>query len=61
MKRREFIRQLTDQGCYLFRSGSKHDIYMNSVNGKKSPVPRHNEIKNTLCTLIKNQLGLPKE
>jgi hypothetical protein len=38
--------------------GAKHDIYVNPKNGKKAPVPRHAEIKNTLCELIKKQLGL---
>jgi mRNA interferase HicA len=61
LKRSEFIRWLVDQGCYLFRHGSKHDIYRNPLNGKKAPVPRHNELRDTLCTLIRNQLGLPKQ
>jgi len=30
---------------------------MNRNNGKKAPVLRHSEIKNTLCTLIEKQLG----
>jgi len=31
---------------------------MNRNNGKKAPVPRHGEIKNTLSMLIEKQLGL---
>ncbi len=58
MKRRSFIRELTKAGCSLNRHGKKHDIYVNSENGKKAPVPRHSEIKETLCELIKNQLGI---
>lgn len=58
MKRKEFIKELVKAGCYLKRHGSKHDIYVNSKNGRKAPVPRHAEIKNTLIELIKKQLGL---
>ncbi len=56
MKRSDFIRELDADGCFLKRHGKKHDIYMNPQNDKKAPVPRHSEIKNTLCEIIKNQL-----
>lgn len=46
MKRHEFIRELTRAGCTLHRHGKKHDIYINSLTGRKAPVPRHAEIKN---------------
>jgi len=58
MKRRDLIRELVDAGCYLRRHGKRHDIYMNLKNGKKAPVPRHSEIKESLCDLIRRQLGL---
>jgi predicted RNA binding protein YcfA (HicA-like mRNA interferase family) len=58
VKRRTFIRELTKAGCYLHRHGKKHDIYVNPKNGRKSPIPRHAEIKNTLCEVIRKQLGL---
>ncbi|MDY7012251.1 MAG: type II toxin-antitoxin system HicA family toxin [Cyanobacteriota bacterium] len=60
MKRQEFIRQLERAGCVLHRHGAKHDIYKNRANGKKAPVPRHREIKNSLCRLIQKQLDLPE-
>ena len=44
VKRREFVRGLIDRGCYLKRH--------------VAPVPRHNEIKNTLVRAIRKQLGL---
>jgi mRNA interferase HicA len=46
------------QGCYLKLHGKKHDIYINPINRKQSPVPRHPEIKESLCRLIKKQLGI---
>jgi len=58
MKRRAFIRELTKAGCYLQRHGKRHDIYVNPQNGRKAPVLRHSEIKDSLCELIRKQLGL---
>ncbi len=58
MKRSEFVRELTQAGCQLLRHGARHDIYANPVNGRRVPVPRHAEIKNSLCRLIRHQLGL---
>lgn len=58
MKTDDFLRELTDAGCYLKRHGKKHDIYANPQNGRQAPVPRHTEIKDSLCDLIRKQLGL---
>jgi len=58
VKRNDLIKELVSAGCYLKRHGAKHDVYINPKNGRKAPVPRHMEIKNTLCELIKKQLGL---
>lgn len=58
MKRRAFLRELRRAGCYLKRHGSRHDLYTNPENGRVAPVPRHTEIKNSLCRLIRRQLGL---
>lgn len=40
------------------RHGSNHNLYMNPSTGRKAPIPRHQEIKDTLCALIRKQLGL---
>ncbi|RIK72809.1 MAG: addiction module toxin, HicA family [Planctomycetota bacterium] len=58
MKRVDFIRQLEQAGCELHRHGSRHDVYQNPATGKKAPVPRHREISNSLCRLIRRQLGV---
>jgi mRNA interferase HicA len=58
MKRQDVIRELVRAGCHLLRSGKRHDIYRNAANGRQSPVPRHREVKNSLCALIRRQLGL---
>jgi len=58
MKRHKFIKELVANGCYLKRHGSRHDLYTNPANGKVSPVPRHPEIKDLTCRLIRQQLGI---
>ncbi len=61
MKRKALIAELEQAGCYLARSRGKHDIYKNQANNKSAPIPRHTEIKNTLCQLIRKELGLAKK
>ncbi len=58
MKRTELIRELTAAGCVLKRHGKKHDIYMNPGNARKASVPRHTEIRDSLATATKRQLGV---
>lgn len=58
MKRSELIRQLITAGCVLHRHGARHDIYLNPSNGKKQPVPRHNEVDDKLAKHIKRYLGI---
>ena len=60
MKRSDLIKELVSKGCYLKSHGKKHDIYVSPRNDKKAPVPRHSEVKDSLCELIKNQLGVKK-
>ena len=58
MKRQAFIRELVKAGCELVRHGGQHDIFHNPANGRQAPVPRHREIGESLCVLIRKQLGL---
>ena len=50
--------QIKKEGCVLLRPGSKRDIYLNPLTGKKQPVPRHTEIDNILAKHIRKNLGL---
>jgi hypothetical protein len=61
MNRRRFIKELISQGCYLKRHGNRHDLYINPTKGKQAPIPRHSEIKDSLCRIIKQQLGIEDE
>jgi predicted RNA binding protein YcfA (HicA-like mRNA interferase family) len=56
MKRKDLIKRLTDSGSVLVRHGGRHDLYKNPATGKKQPVPRHNEIDETLAKHIKKEL-----
>jgi len=58
LKRNAFLRELAQRGCILHRHGGRHDLYLNPKNGLKSPIPRHTEIKDSLCRLIRKQLGI---
>jgi hypothetical protein len=58
LKRGEFLRELAERGCRLERHGKKHDLYVNPRTGRRAPIPRHHEIKNSLCRLIRKQLGI---
>ncbi|MGI9114830.1 MAG: type II toxin-antitoxin system HicA family toxin [Chthoniobacterales bacterium] len=52
------VRELVRHGCQLKRHGVNHDIYVNPQTGRVAPVPRHNEVKNTLVRAIRKQLGI---
>jgi len=56
MKRKDLVKKLNNSGCMLIRHGSRHDLYKNPATGKKQPVPRHNEIDETLAKHIIKEL-----
>ena len=58
MKRSAFLRELAQKGCVLQRHGGRHDLYLNPASGKKAPVPRHGELRDSLCRLIRRQLEI---
>jgi len=58
LNREAFIKELKASGIKLRRHGKKHDIFFNPKSGKKAPIPRHKEIRDSLCILIRKQLGI---
>jgi hypothetical protein len=60
VKRSEFVKYLMSNNCRLYREGKKHPIFINDLNGKKTTVPRHNELDDWLCVKICTQLGIQK-
>ena len=57
MKRRELIKRIEEMGCILIRHGRRHDWYQNPVTKMAQPVPRHNEIKDSLAIHILKKLS----
>lgn len=60
MKRRQLVKHLEAEGCELYGEGGRHSKFKNNTTGKKTTVPRHNEIDNDLCKDICKQLGINK-
>jgi predicted RNA binding protein YcfA (HicA-like mRNA interferase family) len=60
VKRAAFLRELVQNGCVLHRHGGRHDLYLNPRTGRKAPVPRHNEIRDSLCRVIRKQLDIER-
>jgi len=56
MRRKDLVKRLSDAGCVLVRHGHRHDLYKNPATGKKQPVPRHNEIDESLARHILKEL-----
>ncbi len=58
MKRRDLIRHLSQQGCYLLREGGEHSIWENPNNKRRTSIPRHREIAEFTARRICQQLGI---
>jgi predicted RNA binding protein YcfA (HicA-like mRNA interferase family) len=58
MKRREFLRHLTKQGCELLREGSRHSVFYNPKEQTTSTVPRHREVDDFLAKKICRDLRI---
>jgi mRNA interferase HicA len=58
VKRRDLLTHLRRNGCELIREGANHSWWGNKDTGKRSSVPRHNEISNNLCRKICKDLGV---
>jgi predicted RNA binding protein YcfA (HicA-like mRNA interferase family) len=56
MRRKDLVKRLSDAGCILVRHGRRHDLYKNPTTGRKQPVPRHNEIDESLAWHILKEL-----
>ena len=59
MKRHDLTRHLARHGCVKFREGGNHTIWKNMADGRKVPVPRHNELREETAQEIRKQLGVP--
>lgn len=60
MKRSVLIRYLRSSGCVLRREGGKHSWWENPGQNKRTAVPRHSEVRDSLVDKICKDLGLPR-
>lgn len=60
MKKQDLEKHLKKHGCKLSRQGGNHEIWINPLGNKRTAIPRHIELDNTLCKQICKQLGIPK-
>jgi mRNA interferase HicA len=60
VSRIDLERHLRDQGCLLHHHGANHDIWLNPANMRKSPVPRHKDIKKGTVRGICRILDIPR-
>ena len=58
MKRRDLIRHLTQNGCRVVREGGRHSIWKNTVNDRRTSIPRHREIPDFTAMRICKQLEI---
>ncbi len=54
------MQHLRKHGCELLREGSRHSIWVNRSNRRKSAVPRHTEIQDLMAQKICRDLDVPK-
>ena len=59
MKRGDLLRHLRANDCELLREGARHSWWHNPNQNKRSSVPRHNEIDDSLARKICKDLGIP--
>ncbi|MBE0618823.1 MAG: type II toxin-antitoxin system HicA family toxin [Proteobacteria bacterium] len=50
---------LRSKGCELLGEGGRHPWWHDPAQSKRSAIPRHSEIQNTLARKICRDLGLP--
>ncbi|HHS50098.1 MAG TPA: addiction module toxin, HicA family [candidate division Zixibacteria bacterium] len=59
MKRNQVLKHLRRHGCVVSREGKKHTLIWNPVAQLGAALPRHNEIKDILVTIICRELDIP--
>ena len=59
MKRDDLLRHLRKYGCELLREGGSHSIWWHPETKRKSSVPRHRELRETIAKKICKDLDIP--
>jgi predicted RNA binding protein YcfA (HicA-like mRNA interferase family) len=58
MKRSKLIKYIEVNGGEFVREGANHSLYKNIKNGRLTTIPRHSDIKESLCRKICKDLGI---
>ena len=58
MKRTELLKHLRRHGCEFIREGHRHSWWGNASLNKRSSIPRHTEIDDSLAKKICKDLGI---
>lgn len=58
MKRKDFIRHLSKNGCYLEREAIKYSIFKNPANNVEVSVTRHRELADFSAKKICKELQI---
>jgi predicted RNA binding protein YcfA (HicA-like mRNA interferase family) len=56
MKRNAFIKILNERGVFFTHQGKRHEIFVHQKTGKKIPIPRHQEIKDSTVRAILKEI-----
>ena len=59
MKHTDLIKHIRKYGCVFIREGGLHSVWYNTLTGRTSTVPRHNEINTHTGRNICEDLGVP--
>ena len=59
MNRRKLEAHLRAHSCSLHHNGTKHDVWINPINGQLTSVPRHKQIKKGTVRAICRDLDIP--
>ncbi len=59
MKQVDLVKHLRKYGCVFVREGGSHSVWLNSVNGRTSTIPRHIEVNTFTGRKICKDLGVP--
>ncbi|MFZ2958617.1 MAG: type II toxin-antitoxin system HicA family toxin [Candidatus Ozemobacteraceae bacterium] len=59
MKREGLLKHLRKNGCVLLHEGGSHSWWVNTALNRRSSVPRHVEIDDSLAVKICQDLAIP--
>jgi hypothetical protein len=56
MNKHEFLNRLSENGISFSHHGTRHDIYIHRLTGKKIAIPRHVEFSNVFLKKVLQEI-----